>query len=145
MDLKLKVWRQDSADDKGRIEDYDAKNIPAECSFLEMLDLLNEKLLKENQEPVEFDSDCREGICGTCSLVVNGQAHGPERGTGPETAGAPGAAARGRVRGVGAREEPRRHRPLRRPAGAGSPESGPGRGNSTRSRRADRPLRSGKA
>ncbi len=79
--LNLMIWRQKNRNEKGKMVSYHLDGVNPDMSFLEMLDLLNEKLLKENQEPVEFDSDCREGICGTCSLVVNGQAHGPERGT----------------------------------------------------------------
>jgi len=81
MDLKLKVWRQDSADDKGRIEDYDAKNIPTECSFLEMLDIVNEDLITSGGIPIHFDHDCREGICGMCSLTINGVPHSREHAT----------------------------------------------------------------
>ena len=66
MNLKLKVWRQDSADAKGRIVDYDANNIPPECSFLEMLDIVNEDLITSGDVPIHFDHDCREGICGMC-------------------------------------------------------------------------------
>ncbi len=81
MNLKLKVWRQRSGNEKGRMVEYEAKNISPDMSFLEMLDVVNEGLTKEGTEPVSFDSDCREGICGTCSLMINGIAHGPERGT----------------------------------------------------------------
>jgi succinate dehydrogenase / fumarate reductase, iron-sulfur subunit len=77
--LKLKIWRQKGPEDKGRFETYDVPEISDEASFLEMLDLLNERLIEENTEPVTFDHDCREGICGTCSLMINGQAHGPQR------------------------------------------------------------------
>jgi succinate dehydrogenase / fumarate reductase, iron-sulfur subunit len=79
--LKLKIWRQNGPNDAGRFETYAIPEISDEASFLEMLDILNERLLTENKEPVTFDHDCREGICGTCSLMVNGQAHGPEKGT----------------------------------------------------------------
>jgi succinate dehydrogenase / fumarate reductase, iron-sulfur subunit len=81
MNLKLKVWRQKNAQDKGRIVDYDAKNISPDMSFLEMLDIVNEELILKNQEPIVFDHDCREGICGMCSQTINGIPHGPERGT----------------------------------------------------------------
>jgi len=79
MDLKLKVWRQKDANSKGGFENYDVKNITEDSSFLEMLDVLNEQLLNEGIEPVAFDHDCREGICGMCSLFINGEAHGPGR------------------------------------------------------------------
>ena len=82
MKFKLKVWRQPNAASKGRLVDYAAENIPAEASFLEMLDIVNEGLiLKGGDSPIAFDHDCREGICGMCSLVINGVAHGPERAT----------------------------------------------------------------
>jgi len=81
MKLKLEVWRQKSPSDKGHFESYDLSDISSDMSFLEMLDVLNEQLVKGGKEPVEFDHDCREGICGACGLVINGQAHGPERGT----------------------------------------------------------------
>ena len=79
--LTLKIWRQSGPNDRGHFEDYKIDSISDEASFLEMLDVLNEKLIGENKEPVTFDHDCREGICGTCSLMINGQAHGPERAT----------------------------------------------------------------
>ena len=75
--LTLKVWRQKSKKDKGQFEIYKAKDIDTDMSFLEMLDVVNESLAKEGKEPIAFDHDCREGICGTCGAVVNGQAHGP--------------------------------------------------------------------
>ncbi len=81
MNLKLKVWRQKNAQDKGRIVEYEAKNISPHMSFLEMLDVVNEELTLKGIDPIVFDHDCREGICGMCSLVINGIAHGPERGT----------------------------------------------------------------
>ncbi|MBN21074.1 MAG: succinate dehydrogenase [Bdellovibrionaceae bacterium] len=81
MTLKLKIWRQAHKDAPGKMEDYTVTDVSSDMSFLEMLDLLNEQLVHENVRPVEFDSDCREGICGACGCVVNGQAHGPERGT----------------------------------------------------------------
>src|SRR5690242_20723234 len=77
MNFKLKVWRQKSANAVGEFKDYQARDIPAEASFLEMLDIVNEELTKQNDDPIAFDSDCREGICGMCSLVINGVAHGP--------------------------------------------------------------------
>lgn len=79
--LKLKIWRQSGPKDKGHFKDYVIDEISDEASFLEMLDVLNEKLIAENELPIVFDHDCREGICGTCSLMINGQAHGPERST----------------------------------------------------------------
>ncbi|MFC1475094.1 succinate dehydrogenase/fumarate reductase iron-sulfur subunit [Candidatus Zixiibacteriota bacterium] len=81
MNLTLYVWRQKNADDKGRMEKYEAKKISHHMSFLEMLDVVNEDLLQQNVEPIAFDHDCREGICGMCSLVINGNPHGPEKGT----------------------------------------------------------------
>jgi succinate dehydrogenase / fumarate reductase, iron-sulfur subunit len=81
MNLKLRVWRQKSGSDGGRMEEYDAKNVNPEMSFLEMLDTVNEGLIAKGAEPIAFDSDCREGICGMCSLVINGVPHGPSRGT----------------------------------------------------------------
>ena len=81
MNLNLVVWRQKSPDQAGKFVNYAAKNVSPDMSFLEMLDVLNDELLKSGQEPIEFDSDCREGICGTCGCVINGQPHGPERGT----------------------------------------------------------------
>ncbi len=80
MNLTLKVWRQAGPNAQGRIETYDAKDIPEEASFLEMLDIVNERLVEKGQEPIHFDHDCREGICGTCSLTINGIPHGKERG-----------------------------------------------------------------
>ena len=79
--LTLKVWRQDENRDKGRLEAYSAENISTDMSFLEMLDVLNEELTQAGKEPIAFDHDCREGICGMCGAVVNGRPHGPERGT----------------------------------------------------------------
>jgi len=79
--LKLKIWRQDGPADGGRFETYDIPEISDEASFLEMLDILNEQLIQSGLEAVVFDHDCREGICGTCSLMIDGQAHGPQRGT----------------------------------------------------------------
>ena len=77
--LKLKIWRQASPDDAGRFETYEIPEISDEASFLEMLDILNERLIEQGDEAIVFDHDCREGICGTCSLMINGQAHGPQR------------------------------------------------------------------
>lgn len=81
LNLTLKVWRQDGPADEGRFEVLDAPEINDEMSFLEMLDLVNERLITAGREPVTFDHDCREGICGTCSLMIDGQAHGPQKGT----------------------------------------------------------------
>ena len=79
--LKLKIWRQKGPDDKGRLQTYPAEEISTDMSFLEMLDVLNEKLTLEGHEPISFDHDCREGICGMCGAVVNGRPHGPEKET----------------------------------------------------------------
>ncbi len=79
MKLKLKIWRQKNADTNGGIVNYDIDNISPDMSFLEMLDVLNADLISKDEEPVSFDHDCREGICGSCSLFINGQAHGPDR------------------------------------------------------------------
>jgi succinate dehydrogenase / fumarate reductase iron-sulfur subunit len=81
MNLTLKIWRQKGASDKGKMVEYKVSDISPEMSFLEMLDVLNEKLVKDGDEPIAFDHDCREGICGMCSLMINGQAHGPNRRT----------------------------------------------------------------
>src|SRR6476646_9000044 len=78
MNFKLKIWRQRNAKSRGKIVKYEVRDISPDTSFLEMLDILNENLLRAGEEPVAFDSDCREGICGTCSLTVNGEAHGPD-------------------------------------------------------------------
>ena len=80
MRVRLKIWRQENAKVKGKFEEYSLNDILTGMSFLEMLDVLNETLLKSGKRPVEFESDCREGICGTCSLMVQGQAHGPVLG-----------------------------------------------------------------
>ena len=77
MNFKLKVWRQNGSSALGEFTGYEAKDIPEEASFLEMLDIVNEELIERKEEPVAFDSDCREGICGMCSLVINGIPHGP--------------------------------------------------------------------
>ncbi len=79
MNLILHVWRQKGPNDKGRLEQYEAKDVSPDMSFLEMLDEVNEDLIAKGVEPIEFDHDCREGICGTCSQVINGIPHGPER------------------------------------------------------------------
>src|SRR6202022_5082840 len=76
MKFKLKIWRQTDPKAAGRFVDYQATEIPQEASFLEMLDIVNEGLIQKNEEPIVFDSDCREGICGMCSLVINGIPHG---------------------------------------------------------------------
>jgi len=81
MNLTLHVWRQKNAVEKGRMETYQAQNISTHMSFLEMLDVVNEDLIEKGVEPIHFDHDCREGICGMCSLVINGVPHGPERAT----------------------------------------------------------------
>jgi succinate dehydrogenase/fumarate reductase-like Fe-S protein len=81
MNFTLKVWRQSGPKDNGRFEVYPAVDIPSDASFLEMLDIVNEGLIEKNVEPIAFDHDCREGICGTCSLTINGEPHGPGRGT----------------------------------------------------------------
>ena len=79
MDLTLKVWRQKNKEDKGGLVTYSVTGISEHASFLEMLDVLNEQLINKGDEPVAFDHDCREGICGMCSLYINGEAHGPDR------------------------------------------------------------------
>lgn len=81
MNLTLKVWRQKNADDPGGMIEYQATNVIPDMSFLEMLDVVNEGLIAKGEDPIAFDSDCREGICGTCSLVINGAAHGGQKGT----------------------------------------------------------------
>ena len=80
MNLTLHIWRQAGPQDKGRTVTYEVKDVSEHSSFLEMLDVLNEQLVEKGEEPVAFDSDCREGICGMCSLVINGIAHGPDAG-----------------------------------------------------------------
>jgi succinate dehydrogenase iron-sulfur subunit len=79
--LTLKVWRQKSPGDRGRLETYNAKNISTDMSFLEMIDVVNEELTLDGKDPISFDHDCREGICGMCGAVVNGRPHGAEKGT----------------------------------------------------------------
>ncbi len=81
LNVILRVWRQDGPTDEGRFETHEVRGISDEASFLEMLDQLNEQLNAAGQEPITFDHDCREGICGTCSLMIDGEAHGPQRGT----------------------------------------------------------------
>lgn len=80
MNLTLKIWRQKNSDAKGSMETYQVTDISEHMSFLEMLDVLNEQLISQSKEPIAFDHDCREGICGMCSLYINGEAHGPDRG-----------------------------------------------------------------
>ena len=79
MNLNLKIWRQKNAKDKGKMVDYQITDVSPDMSFLEMLDVLNDQLITKGDEPVAFDHDCREGICGMCSLYINGEAHGPDR------------------------------------------------------------------
>jgi len=81
MKFTLKVWRQDGPTTKGRFETYEAPEVSEEMSFLEVLDVVNEDLIREGKEPIHFDHDCREGICGSCGMMIDGQAHGPQRGT----------------------------------------------------------------
>ena len=81
MDLTLKVWRQAAPGAQGAIETIDVKDISEEMSFLEMLDIVNDRLVTEGKEPIAFEHDCREGICGSCGMMINGQAHGPQKGT----------------------------------------------------------------
>jgi succinate dehydrogenase / fumarate reductase, iron-sulfur subunit len=80
MNLTLKVWRQKSGTEKGHLETYPVKGISPDMSFLEMIDVLNEQLIQESKDPIAFDHDCREGICGMCSMYINGRAHGPKEG-----------------------------------------------------------------
>ena len=79
MKLKLKIWRQKNANDKGKMVDYQISDVSPDMSFLEMLDMLNNQLIEKGDSPVAFDHDCREGICGSCSLYINGEAHGPAK------------------------------------------------------------------
>lgn len=81
INLTLKVWRQKNGKDRGSFETYDVKDVSTEMSFLEMFDVLNEKLIHEGKDPIAFDHDCREGICGMCSMYINGRPHGPWHGT----------------------------------------------------------------
>jgi succinate dehydrogenase / fumarate reductase iron-sulfur subunit len=78
MNFRLKIWRQEDPQSKGRLIEYQARAISPDTSFLEMLDIVNDELTERGENPIAFDSDCREGICGTCSLTINGQAHGPQ-------------------------------------------------------------------
>jgi succinate dehydrogenase / fumarate reductase iron-sulfur subunit len=78
MNFRLKIWRQKDRQSKGRLVDYEARDISPDTSFLEMLDIINDELAERGETPIAFDSDCREGICGTCALTINGQAHGPQ-------------------------------------------------------------------
>jgi succinate dehydrogenase / fumarate reductase iron-sulfur subunit len=80
MDLTLKVWRQNGPNDKGHIETYPVSGVSPDMSFLEMMDMLNDQIIRDGGDPVAFDHDCREGICGMCSMFINGEAHGPNRG-----------------------------------------------------------------
>ncbi len=79
MNLKLKIWRQKNAKAEGKMVDYNISDVSGDMSFLEMLDILNDSLISKGEEPVEFDHDCREGICGSCSLYINGEPHGPKK------------------------------------------------------------------
>jgi len=81
MQLTLRVWRQKNRADKGRMVTYEARDVSPDMSFLEMLDVVNEGLIERGEDPIAFDNDCREGICGMCSLMINGVAHGPDEGT----------------------------------------------------------------
>lgn len=81
INISLKVWRQKNANAKGAVETYKLDHVSTDSSFLEMMDQLNEQLINERKEPIAFDHDCREGICGSCSMYINGRAHGPETGT----------------------------------------------------------------
>ena len=81
MNLTLRIWRQDNAEDSGRFETHEAIDVSPDMSFLEMLDVVNEGIIADGNEPIAFDSDCREGICGTCSMVINGVPHGGQQGT----------------------------------------------------------------
>ncbi len=81
MNLHLKIWRQEGPDEPGKMVDYSVSDVNTEMSFLEMLDVLNEELIAKGERPIEFDYDCREGICGSCSMVINGIAHGPQQHT----------------------------------------------------------------
>lgn len=81
IDITLKIWRQQSSADRGKLVDYKLSKLNVHMSFLEMLDVLNEKLINDNEEPIAFEHDCREGICGSCSMMINGEPHGPLKGT----------------------------------------------------------------
>ena len=78
MNLTLKIWRQKNSNDKGKLVDYKVADISPDMSFLEMMDVLNEQIINKGDDPVAFDHDCREGICGSCSMFINGRAHGPK-------------------------------------------------------------------
>ena len=79
MNFKLKIWRQANTTSQGKLVEYAIENISSNTSFLEMVDILNEQLINKGEEPVAFDHDCREGICGSCSMYINGRAHGPQK------------------------------------------------------------------
>jgi succinate dehydrogenase / fumarate reductase iron-sulfur subunit len=79
MDFTLNIWRQDDANAQGSMKEYKVTDISSDTSFLEMLDVLNQNLIENDEEPISFDNDCREGVCGTCSLYINGEAHGPKK------------------------------------------------------------------
>ena len=81
MDLTLHIWRQKDENDKGKMVEYKVKDVSPDSSFLEMLDGLNQEIIADGDEPVIFDHDCREGICGSCSMVINGRPHGPQKRT----------------------------------------------------------------
>ena len=81
LNLTLKVWRQSEAGGEGKLVTYDVPDISEDMSFLEMLDILNDRLLADGEEPIAFEHDCREGICGSCGMMINGQAHGSQLGT----------------------------------------------------------------
>ena len=81
MKVHLRVWRQAGPSDAGHFEDYDVDDVSPDMSFLELFDILNERLIGDGKEPVAFDHDCREGICGACSMVINGEPHGPQKAT----------------------------------------------------------------
>jgi succinate dehydrogenase / fumarate reductase iron-sulfur subunit len=81
LNLTLNIWRQDGPDTEGGFVSYPARGVPTDASFLEMLDIVNERLIADGQVPIEFPHDCREGICGTCGMMIDGRAHGPEKGT----------------------------------------------------------------
>ena len=81
MNVNLKIWRQQSGSTKGVLKSYRLENIDPNISFLEMMDILNSKLVKEKKDPVTFDHDCREGICGSCGFMINGRPHGPQKAT----------------------------------------------------------------
>ena len=80
-DLTLRIWRQAGPDDAGRFENHHVEEVSEEASFLELLDIVNERLIGDGKDAITFDHDCREGICGSCALMINGQAHGPQLGT----------------------------------------------------------------